>query len=94
MNDPIYAIGDIHGQLEQLQLVLDRIERDGGPDAKIIFFGRLCGSWALQQAGHTTSDRWRCCGQKLALHFGQSRPDVLDVYGRLSAHRLSAKARL
>lgn len=39
MTDPIYAIGDIHGQLEQLQQALIRIERDGGPNAKIIFLG-------------------------------------------------------
>lgn len=39
MTDPIYAIGDIHGQLEQLHKVLDKIERDGGPNAKIVFLG-------------------------------------------------------
>lgn len=39
MPDPIYAIGDIHGQLEMLQDALARIEQDGGPDARIIFIG-------------------------------------------------------
>ncbi|AVX02740.1 metallophosphoesterase family protein [Maritalea myrionectae] len=39
MNDPIYAIGDIHGQLEMLQHALEKIERDGGPNAKIVFLG-------------------------------------------------------
>lgn len=41
MNAPVYAIGDIHGQYENLCQVLDRIEADGGPDAKIIFLGDL-----------------------------------------------------
>jgi serine/threonine protein phosphatase 1 len=34
-----YTIGDIHGQLEMLEHALDLIERDGGPDAQIIFMG-------------------------------------------------------
>jgi serine/threonine protein phosphatase 1 len=36
---PIYAIGDIHGQLSQLHRVLDLIEQDGGKDAQIVFLG-------------------------------------------------------
>ncbi|WP_282170368.1 metallophosphoesterase family protein [Ruegeria atlantica] len=39
MSDPVYVIGDIHGQLGMLEDALDRIERDGGPDAKIVFLG-------------------------------------------------------
>jgi serine/threonine protein phosphatase 1 len=39
MSAPIYAIGDIHGQLDELHRVLDLIERDGGKDAKIVFLG-------------------------------------------------------
>lgn len=39
MTDTIYAIGDIHGQLAMLEGALDRIERDGGPDARIVFLG-------------------------------------------------------
>ncbi len=39
MSNPIYAIGDIHGQLALLKDVLDRIERDGGPEARIVFLG-------------------------------------------------------
>lgn len=39
MSDPIYAVGDIHGQREELLRVLDLIERDGGQDAKIVFLG-------------------------------------------------------
>ncbi len=39
MSTPIYAIGDIHGQLEQLHRVLELIETDGGADAKIVFLG-------------------------------------------------------
>ena len=35
----IYAIGDIHGQLAMLEDALQRIEMDGGPDARIVFLG-------------------------------------------------------
>nr|WP_256369262.1 metallophosphoesterase family protein [Ruegeria sp. HKCCA5426] len=36
---PIYAVGDIHGQLDMLQDALSRIEKDGGPDARVVFLG-------------------------------------------------------
>ena len=39
MTHPIYAIGDIHGQIEMLHDALAKIERDGGSDAKIVFLG-------------------------------------------------------
>ncbi|MCE8533784.1 serine/threonine protein phosphatase [Ruegeria pomeroyi] len=39
MSTPIYAVGDIHGQAEQLETALARIEADGGPDARIVFLG-------------------------------------------------------
>ncbi|WP_299401318.1 metallophosphoesterase family protein [uncultured Roseobacter sp.] len=39
MTHPIYAIGDIHGQLEELHRVLNLIEADGGPDAQVVFVG-------------------------------------------------------
>ncbi|MBD3665073.1 serine/threonine protein phosphatase [Sulfitobacter sp. TSTF-M16] len=39
MPAPLYAIGDIHGQLAELERVLALIEADGGPDAKIVFLG-------------------------------------------------------
>ncbi|OUS38087.1 serine/threonine protein phosphatase [Rhodobacterales bacterium 56_14_T64] len=39
MTTPIYAIGDIHGQREMLVAALQRIEADGGPDARIVFLG-------------------------------------------------------
>lgn len=35
----LYAIGDIHGHLDQLNTALERIEADGGPDAEIVFLG-------------------------------------------------------
>ncbi|MBO9473717.1 serine/threonine protein phosphatase [Shimia sp. R10_1] len=41
MTDPIYAIGDVHGQLEKLLEVIARIEADGGPTANIVFLGDL-----------------------------------------------------
>lgn len=39
MPEPIYAVGDIHGQLAELDRVLSLIEADGGADAKIVFLG-------------------------------------------------------
>lgn len=39
MTNPIYAIGDIHGQLAALENALTLIEADGGPDAQIVFLG-------------------------------------------------------
>ncbi|MEM7645211.1 MAG: metallophosphoesterase [Pseudomonadota bacterium] len=35
----IYAVGDIHGYLDQLERALALIEADGGPDAPIVFLG-------------------------------------------------------
>ncbi len=42
MTHPIYAIGDIHGQIDMLEAALARIEADGGPDARVVFLGDLC----------------------------------------------------
>lgn len=39
MCGPLYVIPDIHGQLEKLEGALSLIERDGGPDARIVFLG-------------------------------------------------------
>lgn len=39
MTNPIYAIGDIHGQHDELLRVLSLIKADGGPDAEIVFLG-------------------------------------------------------
>ncbi|WP_299147477.1 metallophosphoesterase family protein [uncultured Tateyamaria sp.] len=39
MTSPIYAIGDIHGQLSKLDQILSLIEEDGGADAQIVFLG-------------------------------------------------------
>jgi len=41
MTDPIYAIPDIHGQDAALTDALGRVERDGGPEARIVFLGDL-----------------------------------------------------
>lgn len=35
----IYAIPDIHGQSAKLHEALDRVARDGGPDAPVVFLG-------------------------------------------------------
>ena len=37
----IYAIGDVHGQLDMLRGVHDLIERDGGADAQVVHVGDL-----------------------------------------------------
>ena len=39
MTNPIYAIGDIHGYIDQLDNALRLIDADGGPDAHIVFVG-------------------------------------------------------
>ena len=41
MSNQIYAMGDIHGQIHQLDYALDLIAADGGPDAEIVFLGDL-----------------------------------------------------
>ncbi|MDU9004126.1 metallophosphoesterase family protein [Sedimentitalea todarodis] len=41
MTQPIYAVGDIHGQLDYLEAALDLISADGGEDAEIVFLGDL-----------------------------------------------------
>lgn len=41
MTDPIYAIPDIHGHNAMLDDALARIDRDGGPDARIVVLGDL-----------------------------------------------------
>ncbi|HKL65685.1 MAG TPA: metallophosphoesterase family protein [Roseovarius sp.] len=41
MTDPIYAIPDIHGHDALLEEALDRIARDGGPDAPVVVLGDL-----------------------------------------------------
>ena len=39
MSDTLYAIGDVHGQLAQLDTALMLIEKDGGAEAKTVFVG-------------------------------------------------------
>jgi len=41
MNQPIYAIPDIHGQDALLDEALERIEADGGREARVVFLGDL-----------------------------------------------------
>lgn len=67
MSDPIYAIGDIHGQIEMLQQALDKIERDGGKDARIVFLGDYVDRGAnsksvvqLLMDGVQTGKNWTC----------------------------------
>ncbi|MCF4097020.1 metallophosphoesterase family protein [Maritalea mediterranea] len=67
MPDPIYAIGDIHGQIEMLEHTLDKIERDGGKDAKIVFLGDYVDRGAnskdvidLLDKGMKSGKNWHC----------------------------------
>ena len=39
MTQQIYAVGDIHGQLSQLERVLTLIEKDGGSASDVVFLG-------------------------------------------------------
>ena len=39
MSTPTYAVGDIHGQLDELHRVLGLIENDGGQGAEVVFLG-------------------------------------------------------
>ncbi len=39
MSDPLYVVGDVHGQIGALEAALAFIETDGGPDAEIVFLG-------------------------------------------------------
>ncbi|MDX1779992.1 MAG: metallophosphoesterase family protein [Thalassovita sp.] len=38
---PIYAVGDIHGYLDQLDRAIELIEKDGGRDAPVVFLGDM-----------------------------------------------------
>ena len=38
---PLYAVGDIHGQLGELERALALIEADGGANAPVVFLGDL-----------------------------------------------------
>jgi len=65
MTNPIYAIGDVHGQLEMLTDALQRIERDGGPDARVVFLGdyvdrgpNSCGVLDLLVDGQRAGRNW------------------------------------
>lgn len=39
MTQAIYAVGDVHGELDQLEQAIATIERDGGSDARIVLLG-------------------------------------------------------
>ncbi|WP_171230544.1 metallophosphoesterase family protein [Ruegeria sp. HKCCA4008] len=39
MTQPVYVVGDLHGQVAELERALSLIRGDGGPDAQIVFLG-------------------------------------------------------
>ncbi len=39
MTSPIYAVGDLHGQVAEFDRVLALIAQDGGTDARVVFLG-------------------------------------------------------
>ena len=67
MTEPLYAIGDIHGQLGELERVLRLIETDGGPQARIVFLGDYTDRGPdsrrvidLLIDGQTSARNWHC----------------------------------
>lgn len=67
MTAPLYAIGDIHGQLEKLQQALTWIDADGGPEAHVVFLGDYTdrgpnskGVLDLLIAGIDAGKNWTC----------------------------------
>ncbi|SDO00869.1 serine/threonine protein phosphatase 1 [Lutimaribacter pacificus] len=67
MTDPIYAVGDIHGQLARLEDALSLIEADGGADAPVVFLGDYVdrgpdsrGVIELLSRGRTDGRDWTC----------------------------------
>ena len=56
MSDMLHAIGDVHGQLAQLETALSLIEKDGGAEAKTVFVRDR------RSAKTAAGDRadWRC----------------------------------
>lgn len=62
---PIYAVGDIHGQLGMLEDAIAKIETDGGSDARVVFLGDLidrgpdsCGVIERLRAGIAKGRNW------------------------------------
>jgi serine/threonine protein phosphatase 1 len=85
-NTPIYAVGDIHGQLDMLETALRHIESDGGPDARIVFLGDLVdrGDSSAQvierlRAGQAEGRNWTVlCGNHDDLFAGFLRTGAVE----------------
>lgn len=67
MTKPIYAVGDIHGQTEQLERALELIAADGGPEAEVVFVGDYVDRGPDSRsvidrlmAGQTEGRNWTC----------------------------------
>jgi serine/threonine protein phosphatase 1 len=64
---PIYAIGDIHGYLDQLDRAVALVEADGGAEAEIVFVGDYvdrgpdsCGVIERLASGLAEGRNWTC----------------------------------
>jgi serine/threonine protein phosphatase 1 len=85
-NTPIYAVGDIHGQLDMLETALRHIETDGGRDARVVFLGDLVdrGDSSAQvierlMAGQTEGRNWTVlCGNHDDLFAGFLRTGAVE----------------
>ena len=78
---PLYAIGDIHGQRATLEAALERIARDGGAAATVVFVGDYIdrgpdspGVIDLLRQGQAEGRDWVC----LAGNHDTMLPDFLD----------------
>jgi serine/threonine protein phosphatase 1 len=67
MNNLVYAIGDIHGELEMLQDAVAKVESDGGSDATVVFVGDYVDRGARSREvidylidGLSTGKNWIC----------------------------------
>ncbi len=67
MNEPIYAVGDIHGELELLTEAIAKIDADGGRDARVVFVGDYVDRGARSKevidfliTGLSAGRNWQC----------------------------------
>lgn len=97
MTDSIYAIGDIHGELQMLRQAIDNIENDGGSDATVVLLGDYIdrgphsrGVIEFLMNGLAKGKNWICLlgnHDRMLLHFMEDYPRT-DVRFRVGYHWL------